>query len=111
MDSPLPGHERIDRRSLAMHRAIGEKLLANPTLLEIARENLDRWSASNGRSQRYWDAWREILSRPLAEIVRLIGQEGEAMDALRQATPFAGVLEPRERWAIYEQFAPGRTGG
>jgi hypothetical protein len=26
------------------------------------------------------------------------------MTALRQATPFAGVLEPAERWAIYEKF-------
>jgi hypothetical protein len=30
------------------------------------------------------------------------------MTAMRQATPFAGILEPKERWAIYEQFEPGR---
>jgi hypothetical protein len=27
------------------------------------------------------------------------------MTALRQATPFAGVLDPAERWAIYEKFS------
>jgi hypothetical protein len=26
------------------------------------------------------------------------------MTAMRQATPFAGILEPKERWAIYERF-------
>ena len=26
------------------------------------------------------------------------------MTALRQANPFAGILTPRERWAIYAQF-------
>lgn len=109
MPSPLRGHLRIDRRSLALHRAIGDKLLANPALLDIARENLDRWSLAGGRSQPYWDAWRETLNLPVSEIVKLLGQEDDRMDALRQATPFAGVLEPRERWAIFEQFAPGRT--
>jgi len=34
----------------------------------------------------------------------LLGEESERMTALRQATPFAGVLEPAERWAIYEKF-------
>jgi hypothetical protein len=27
------------------------------------------------------------------------------MTALRQATPFAGVPAPAERWAIYDQFS------
>jgi hypothetical protein len=84
-----------------MHREIAAKLLAKPELIEIARDNLDRWSLKHGRSQRYWDAWREILRRPLPEIASLLSEESEAMTALRQATPFAGVLEPAERWAVY----------
>ena len=36
-------HARIDARSLAMHRAIAEKLRAKPELIDIARENLERW--------------------------------------------------------------------
>src|ERR1017187_3643387 len=105
MTVPPRGHQRIDQRSLALHRAIAAKLRANPALLEIARENLDKWTLMESRSQPYWDAWREILSRPLPEILDLLGQESERMTALRQATPFAGVLEPAERWAIYERFA------
>ena len=105
----LRGHQRIDQRSLALHRAIAEKLRENPALLEIARDNLDRWSRAGSRSQPYWDAWREILSRPLPDILDLLGEESERMTALRQATPFAGVLQPAERWAIYAQFAPDRT--
>jgi hypothetical protein len=106
MGSALKGHHRIDQRSLALHRAIAEKLRANPDLLEIARDNLDRWSQANGRSQPYWDAWREILTRPLGEILELLVEDTERMTAMRQATPFAGVLDPSERWAIYEAFAP-----
>jgi hypothetical protein len=103
----LKGHERIDRRSLALHAAIAKKLRDRPELIEIARDNLDRWSQSVGRSQPYWDAWREILSRPLPEILELLTEDSERMTALRQATPFAGVLDPPERWAIYERFASG----
>jgi hypothetical protein len=109
MTVPPRGHKRIDERSLALHRAIADKLRAHPELLEIARDNLDRWSVAESRSQPYWDAWREILSCPLAEILDLLGEESERMTALRQATPFAGVLEPAERWAIYARFEPERT--
>jgi hypothetical protein len=105
MEEPLRGHQRIDRRSLALHRAIAAKLREHPELIEIARDNLDRWSQSNGRSQPYWDAWREILSRPLPEVLEIMIEESERMTAMRQATPFAGILDPAERWAIYGQFA------
>src|SRR4051812_41544246 len=109
MSSPLRGHQRIDQRSLALHRAIAEKLRREPELLEIARDNLDRWSLMAGRSQPYWDAWRAILARPLPQIIEAMTEESEQMTAMRQATPFAGVLTPAERWAIYEQFAPDRV--
>ena len=65
MSVPGEGHQRLDRRSLALHRAIADKLAANPALIAIARENLERWSLSRGRSQPYWDAWREILGQPM----------------------------------------------
>ena len=110
MSVPLRGHQRIDQRSLALHSAIAEKLRANPALIAIALDNIERWSRAGGRSQPYWDAWREILSRPLPEILDLLGEESERMTALRQATPFAGVLTAAERWAIYESFALGQAG-
>jgi hypothetical protein len=31
------------------------------------------------------------------------------MTALRQCSPFAGVLEPKERWAVYARFEPEET--
>jgi hypothetical protein len=102
--SGLRGHERIDRRSIALHCAIAEKLRANPALLEIAHENLARWSPQAGRSGHYLDAWREILARPLDEILTLMVQDTERMRAMRQNNPFAGVLDARERWAIYDRF-------
>jgi hypothetical protein len=37
-------------------------------------------------------------------MLRLIVEDTEEMRALRQNNPFAGVLEARERWAIYDRF-------
>jgi len=110
--SQATGHERIDRRSLAMHRAIAEKLRRQPELMEIARDNLARWSRTNTASQWYWDRWRELLQRPMEELLRVLLEESERMTALRQTSPFAGVLTPQERWAIYAEFAsdlPGKV--
>jgi hypothetical protein len=42
MSVPLQGHQRLDRRSLALHRAIAEKLRTNPALIAIARDNIER---------------------------------------------------------------------
>jgi hypothetical protein len=55
--------------------------------------------------QPYWDAWREILARPLPEILELIVENNERMTAMRQASPFAGVLDEFERRAILERFS------
>ena len=103
------GHARIDARSLGMHRAIAAKLLADPALLAIASDNLARWTTSAGRSQPYADAWGELLAKPIEELVALIQEDTEFMRAMRQTSPFAGVLNPRERWRIYDAFAVGAS--
>ena len=103
------GHARIDARSLAMHRAIAAKLIASPGLVAIAHDNLERWKASAGRSKPYLEAWSELLAKPIEELVALIQEDGEFMRAMRQTSPFAGVLSPRERWEIYDAFAVGAS--
>lgn len=79
-----------------------------PALLGIARENLDRWKDQAGRSRPYLEEWRRILNFPLEEILSLIGRDDARMTALRQSSPFAGVLEPAERWAIFARFESAR---
>jgi hypothetical protein len=106
-DMMLTGHARIDARSIAMHRAVAAKLRERPEMIAVARENLTRWMSEPGRSQPYFEEWLRILARPLEEVLGLIVEDSERMTALRQCTPFAGVLLPRERWDIYDSFAVG----
>jgi len=109
----LKGHARIDARSLAMYRAMAVKQRQSPELLASAHDNLQRWSATAGRSQPYLDAWPELLKLPLEELFVVMVEDSEKMTAMRQAGPFAGVLSPKERWEIYDAFAVGTsdTGG
>ena len=99
----MDGHARIDTISLELHRACAAKLRAHPELLEVARENLDRWSTLNSRSQPYWDAWRKMLDLPLDQLLNLMVDDSERMTALRHTSPFAGVLDIAERRAILQR--------
>jgi hypothetical protein len=100
-------HRRLELRSLAMHRAIAAKLREQPELVDVARANLARWAPTAGRSIPYLEEWRRILAEPVEAIAALIEEDSERMTALRQSSPFAGILSPRERWRIYDAYAVG----
>jgi len=107
-------HSEIDQASLAMGRLVAERLRQRPELLDVARENLSRWSrrnASSGSLLRCYAEWQDILSRPLEEICSLLCAETDNAQRLRQNSPFAGVLSPAEVWEIKRRFhhAPARS--
>lgn len=97
-------HQKIELRSIAFHRLVAERLLQNPSLLDVARENLRRWNDKGGRSSPYFAQWKEILDLPPEKVAEIIVSEEPQMVELRQSTPFCGILSPRERWQVYEAF-------
>ena len=98
-------HRIIEARSLAMHCLIARKIAADPALLDVARRNLETWSARYGDSPpRALDEWRAILEQPWPDIAALITDPGESATRLRQSSPFAGVLTVAERKRVYEAF-------
>ncbi|MDD5206038.1 MAG: hypothetical protein PHS17_11495 [Desulfobacterales bacterium] len=99
-------HMRIEERSIALHAEIAERLAASPELLETARRNIARWIERDGEIPP-WKEWREILGRPLPEIIHVLVSPDENARRLRQSSPFCGLLTPRERWRIYESFTVG----
>ena len=101
----LMKHRLIEARSLAMHCLIARKIAADPGLLDLARRNLEGWTARYGDSPpRALEEWRAILRRPWLEIAALITNPGETGARLRQSSPFAGVLTQPERRRVYEAF-------
>lgn len=56
-----------------------------------------------GTSPHYGRRWEKLLSGALDELCAILVDGGEEATALRQATPFAGALSPRERWRIWDE--------
>ena len=104
----MRSHQWIDQRSLALHEAVAAKLEAHPQLLDVARQNLERWLQQNPATALR--EWRRILdSTPLPEVVALLRSSTEEAARLRQSSPFAGLLTTKERRTImgaYESRRP-----
>lgn len=67
-----------------------------------AKENLHRWgqASESGLSPAHAE-WLNILNqRTPSEIAALMVSTDENATRLRQSSPFAGVLSPREVWSI-----------
>ena len=94
-------HRLAEERSLAYHRAVAERLRRDPALIGLARDRVRGWLAE-GRVPHYAGEWERILSGHVAAICEAIVAEGDEARALRQATPFAGAIDPRERWRIWK---------
>jgi hypothetical protein len=109
---PFSDHIRIDERSIALHRAVAERIRGNPKLMEEAILNLQRHlklSFSDSRKPvSPLVEWQELLeNQSLEETLDFMVSNSERAIRLRQSSPFAGILTPQERWRIYEAYRPG----
>ena len=97
------GHPHIDRRSLEMARLVVEKIDADPGLLQVAHENLRRWSRVRGGALPQCRVeWQELLKRPWSQIRRILIDESDEGQRLRSAHPFAGLVSEQERRRIHD---------
>ncbi len=104
----MDGHELNDERSLWLHRAVADKARREAEILSKARQRVESWLADGSTHPRYAEAWRHLLSSEPEEVLKRLVDPGETMRALRQCSPFAGALDPRERWRILRQVREAR---
>lgn len=98
-------HRWLDARSLALHCAIVRKIERDPSLLDTARRNLAVWEARRGgHLSRPLGEWKKLLGKPWPELAAAMTAIDEQSVALRQSSPFAGVLTAAERKRIYDAF-------
>lgn len=101
----VPPMTREDRRSLELHHAIARLLAREPeSVLRTARTNLRRMAEAGPGARELLAEWRRSLMWPLDELVALLTDPSQRARELRQVTPFAGVLSPRDRWQAYRRF-------
>lgn len=96
-------HRLAEERSVAYHRVIAERLPGQPEVLEMARRRVQTWLSAGAGAPAYARKWAEILEGEPSSIAAFLVERSELADELRQSTPFAGALDPRERWKIWRE--------
>lgn len=104
-------HKHIDLQVLALHKAMGEKLLAQPQLAEQVRQTVEsRYRAGRLRHGAYltWCSLLEHLDDAESFMTYLM-EDSERMRKLRRQTPLVGILTETERQQVLTEFACGTT--
>lgn len=103
--SDMRTHQEIDARSLAMHRLVAQKLRNEPERFECVRENLRRWdSVATPRARPYLKAWEALARQGMEACLEMAVEDSGQGRAMRQSSPFAGVLTNRERFAFLREW-------
>ncbi len=102
--------DRRTARSRALHRAVAQKLRADPEhSLAKARARVAHWAVAAPHARYYVSEWTRWLDAPMADLYDLLAaDDSEYAESLRRRSPFVGLLDARERWAICHQFRQDR---
>lgn len=97
-------HRSAELRSIELHRAIARHIADDERVVERARARVEGWLQDGGPVHERWaHQWRELLDGPRELLLSELVADTERMRDLRQVTPFAGVLDSRERWKILRE--------
>lgn len=105
------GSARLTRdqlRSLWLAHAVAARIVENPdAVLGRARDTLERLLRSQARgSAKVWlQQWRELLNRPIEDVLEALTSRSPRSRELRQNTPFAGVLSEEQRRTVLAGFS------
>jgi hypothetical protein len=91
-------HQEIDARSLELHRLYAQRIRENPQLFSVVQDNIAfllKRVAPGGRG--YILEWQKAAEEGLEPCLRLAVADTERSTALRQSSPFAGVISQEER--------------
>lgn len=104
----MTSHRDLDRRSLALHRLAVAKIEADPRLFDKVRRNNARFLEIAPRSRLYGERWAALIDAGMKRCLSKAVEDSEEAAALRQASPFAGVLTDDERQAFLRSWAADR---
>ena len=98
-------HEEIDERSLALHQLIAEKIRHEPALLAKVETTLARWrSTVCSAPQPYLAEWSQLVSSGVGASLKMATEDTEHARALRQCSPFTGILSNQERFTFLKTW-------
>jgi hypothetical protein len=109
MESITRQLHREAERSLWLNRAVAAEIVKDPDrALRMAAENLNRMEARQieGWGVNPWiERWRRVIAAGVDVVLDVLASPDPEAIELRQNTPFAGVLDYRERENVLRAFA------
>lgn len=88
----------MDLVDLKMCRRIAKKIRRNPTLMRIPKANLRHWKRKLGHWPPALQEWDKIIrTNPLPQVLKILTQDNDEGQRLRQSDPFVGILSEKER--------------
>lgn len=104
-------HQELDERSLAMHRLIADKIRQNPMLLDKVKNTLSRWrSMLCPGTQPYLAEWEALVHQGVDACLSVATEDSQRATALRQSSPFAGILTNKERFDFLKSWKNEKDG-
>lgn len=73
-------------------------------MVDDALRQIWKWRQQGAIDPSYAERWEEILRMPVSEVRHAIGEDSEDAAALRQTSPFAGMLSEAERRKILQEI-------
>lgn len=93
-----------DRRSLALTRAALDRLCrAWPADVALVRANIATMRRAGSCAPAYLRRWERLLDAGPQALQDILLADTDEAQLLRSVHPLAGLLSPRERWALLEQ--------
>ena len=97
----VPKLKRVERRSLAFHRAVADSLQENPEeIIQRARTHLGRLRTLHPHAAALINRWYAWLDLPPDLLIKQFTDTSKLAQNMRQVSPFAGVLSAEQRKSI-----------
>ncbi len=100
-------HQVLDQRSLDLHRLIAEKIRRDPILFGKVSTTLSRWkNIVSGSSLPYIREWDSLVQQGCDKCLAIATEDSPRATALRQSSPFCGILSNAERSHFLKTWQP-----
>ena len=101
----MKSHHDHDKRSLALHRLIADKIRRDPILFGQVRATLAKWHEIVCLSSKpYLQEWERLMQEGVDACLAVAEEDSERATALRQSSPFCGVLTNQERFSFLKSW-------
>jgi hypothetical protein len=98
-------HQTLDQRSLHLHRLVAGKIRQNPALFEHVKTTLARWQQTVCPATQPWlSEWANAIEQGMDAALDLALEDSERATALRQSSPFTGILTHQERFTFLKTW-------